>query len=196
MSEYQVIPPRSGTAFILKKNQSLTVIDIEGEQVADLMCYNLNDTNEYLSSGRTIDYAGKIFLTSGDPFYSNRSNVMFTITGDTVGRHDFLLTPCSSEMFRIIYGDDKPHKGCFGNLCEALEPFGIRSDQVPVTFNVFMNVSVESVTGKITVLPPLSKAGDSLTLVAEMDLLVGLTACSAGMSNNFCFKPIGFRLDP
>lgn len=195
MSDFQIIPPRSGTGFILKKHQSLTIIDIEGEQVADLMCYNLDDTKEYLSSGRTIDYAEKIYLTTGDPFYSNRSNVMFKIVEDKVGKHDFLLTPCSAEMFRKTYGHAQPHKGCFGNLCEALLPFGIAPDEVPVTFNVFMNVSVDSTTGRIAVLPPLSKAGSFIKILAEMDLAVGLTACSAGMSNNFSFKPIGYRID-
>jgi uncharacterized protein YcgI (DUF1989 family) len=195
MSEIQIISPRSGVAFILKKNQLLRITDIEGEQVADLVCFNLHDQKEYLSSGRTIDYAGKIFLTTDDPFYSNRSNPMFKIVEDNVGRHDFLLTPCSAEMFRKIYGHDNPHRGCFGNLCNVLEPYGIGPDEIPVTFNIFMNVSVNGDTGKIAVLPPLSKAGDSISLLAEMDLIVGLTACSAGMSNNFKFKPIGFQID-
>ncbi|RYY17027.1 MAG: urea carboxylase-associated family protein [Chitinophagaceae bacterium] len=195
MSDFLTIPPRTGVAFILKKNDLLKIIDLEGEQVADLICFNLSDQKEYLSSGRTIDYAEKIFLTEGDPFYSNRSNIMFEIIQDNVRRHDFLLTPCSAEMFRKIYGHDKPHQGCFGNLCSVLEPYGISADQVPVTFNIFMNVSVDGNTGKIAVLPPLSKAGDSITIKAEMDLIVGLTACSAGMSNNFSFKPIGYKIN-
>jgi uncharacterized protein YcgI (DUF1989 family) len=159
------------------------------------MCYNLHDKAEYLSSGRTIDYAETIFLTKGHPFYSNRSNIMFDMVEDTVGRHDFLLTPCSAAMFRIIYGHSDPHRGCFGNLCAALEPHGIAPDAIPITFNIFMHVTVDGATGKIAVLPPKSKAGDYILLEARMDLLVGLTACSAGMSNNFSFKPIGYRVE-
>ena len=64
----KIIPPRSGVSFILKKGQRLKVIDIQGEQVSDFICYNLNDKREYLSSGRTIDYAETIFLTKGHPF--------------------------------------------------------------------------------------------------------------------------------
>jgi uncharacterized protein YcgI (DUF1989 family) len=119
-----IIPERSGTAFILKQGQQLRIIDLKGEQVSDFVCFNLHDRHEYLSSGRTIDYAETIFLTKGHPFYSNRSNVMFTMVEDTVGRHDFLLTPCSAEMFRIIYGHTDPHRGCFGNLANALKPYG------------------------------------------------------------------------
>ena len=119
---------------------------------------------------------------------------MFNMVEDTVGRHDLLLTPCSADTFRILYGHTQPHQGCFGNLCKALEPFGIQPDNIPVSFNVFMHVAVESETGKLAVLPPKSKAGDFITIEACMDLIVGLTACSAEMSNNYAFKPIGYEV--
>lgn len=195
MQSLQIIPPRSGTSFILKKDQRLTIVDIEGEQVSDLICYNLHDKAEYLSSGRTIDYAETIYLTKVNLFYSNRSNVMFEMIEDMVGQHDFLLTPCSAEMFRIIYGDVNPHRGCFGNLCEALKEYGIAPDNIPTCFNVFMNVSVDGATGKVAVLPPKSKAGDHIVIHAKMDLIVGMTSCSAGMSNNYSYKPIGYKIE-
>jgi uncharacterized protein YcgI (DUF1989 family) len=194
MKPLTIIPPRSGVAFILKKGQYLWVEDLQGEQVSDFICYNLSDTAEYLSSGRTIDYADTLFLSKGHNFYSNRSNVMFRMKEDTVGRHDFLLTPCSKDTFRIIYGHTNPHRGCFGNLVAALEPYGINGDNIPVCFNIFMHVDVDGHTGKIDVLPPKSKAGDHVLLEATMDLLVGMTACSAEKSNNFSFKPIGYRI--
>ncbi len=189
------IEPRSGVAFYLDKGQFLKVIDPQGQQVADLLAYNRHDTGEVISSGRTLDYASKIYLSKNDPLYSNRSNVMLEITEDTVGRHDFLLTPCSAEMFRKIYGDEKPHRGCFGNLAAALEPHGILPDQIPTAFNIFMNVPIDGTTGILRVDPPLSKPGDFVIFRAEMDLIIGLTACSAGQSNNFSFKPIHFEID-
>jgi uncharacterized protein YcgI (DUF1989 family) len=190
----EVIPPRSGVAFELRRGQRLRVIDPEGEQVADLLAYNLEDIGEVLSSGRSLDYASSIFLGSGDALYSNRSRVMLRIAEDDVGRHDFLLTPCSAEMFRIIYGETQPHRGCFGNFAEALAPWGVQPDAIPTAFNVFMNVRVDGDSGKLRVEPPLSRAGDSTTFVAEMDLVIGLTACSAGQSNNFRYKPIHYEI--
>ncbi|MBB5684514.1 DUF1989 domain-containing protein [Sphingobium boeckii] len=189
------ITPRSGTAFLLNKGQKLTVIDPRGEQVADLLAFSRADPREVISSGRSLDYASKLFLSTGDPLYSNRSKVMLRIIADDVGRHDFLLTPCSEDTFRIIYGDEHPHRGCFGNLAEALAPYDIAPDQIPCAFNVFMNVQVDGGTGALTVEPPLSKAGDSIVLEAEMDLIIGLTACSALQSNNHAFKPIHYRID-
>ncbi len=195
MHKLNIIPPRSGVSFILKKDQRLKVVDIEGEQVSDFICYNFHDKAEYLSYGRTIDYAETIYLTKGHAFYSNRSNIMFNMIEDTVGRHDFLLTPCSADTFRIIYGHTQPHHGCFGNLCNALKEYEISPDEIPTCFNIFMNVPVDGITGKVTVLPPKSKAGDFVILQSRMDLIIGMTACSAEMSNNYSFKPIGYQIE-
>ena len=170
------------------------MIDPLGEQVADLLAFNATDVNEVISSGRTLDYASKIFLTTGDLLYSNRSRVMLEIVEDTVGRHDFLLTPCSADTFRIIYGDTHPHHGCFGNLAQALEPYGILPDQIPTAFNCFMNVDIDA-AGILKVLPPKSRPGDRISFKAYEDLIIGLTACSALQSNNYSFKPIHFKID-
>jgi len=117
---------------------------------------------------------------------------MFRIGEDRTRRHDFLLTPCSADTFRILYGHEHPHRGCHGNLAETLAPYGITPDQIPVTFNVFMNVDVNGETGEIAVRPPPSKAGDCGDFVAQMDLIVGLTAWSAEQSKNYSFKPIEY----
>ena len=189
------ISPRSGTAFTLDKGQTLTVIDPRGEQVADLLAFARDDVREVISSGRTFDYANRIYLTTGDVLYSNRSRPLLTIVEDSVGRHDFLLTPCSKDTFRIIYGDADPHRGCFGNLAAVLAPHGVTEDMIPIAFNCFMNVPVDGATGTFTVEPPLSKAGDLIAFRAEDDLVIGLTACSALQSNNGSFKPIHWRID-
>ncbi|WP_373486956.1 DUF1989 domain-containing protein [Blastomonas sp.] len=189
------IAPRTGTAFELKQGERLTVIDPLGEQVADLLAFRRDDIGEVLSSGRTLDYTSRIYLTTGDKLYSNRSNVMLEIVADDVGRHDFLLTPCSRDTFRIIYGDTEPHQGCFGNLAAALAPYGVTPDMIPVAFNCFMNVPVNGETGELKVLAPLSRAGDVITFLAMDDLVIGLTACSALQSNNGSFKPIHYQIE-
>ena len=183
------IAPQSGTGFILRRGQVLRIIDPTGEQVSDLLAYSHDDHDEWLSSGRSIDYANTIYLTAGHILYSNRSNPMLRILTDKVGRHDFLLTPCSPETFKIIYNNHAHHPSCFQNLVEHLAPFGIAPDRIPTTFNVFMNVQIAP-DGELTIAPPASKAGDYIELRAEMDLIVGVTACSAEMSNNYSFKPI------
>ena len=89
------LEPQSGGGFRLDAGQVLRVIDPEGEQVADLTAFAADGSGEWLSSGRSIDYANTIYLTTGHILYSNMSRPMFTMLQDMVGRHDFLLTPCS-----------------------------------------------------------------------------------------------------
>lgn len=190
-AEISRIEPQSGVAFELPKGGSLRVIDLEGEQVSDLIAFSA-DRVEWLSSGRSIDYNDTIRLTTGHTLYSQHSSPMLTITADTVGRHDFLLTPCSPEMFEKLYGLDRSHPSCFRNLADNLARYGIDENYLPTTFNIFMNVDVLP-DGSIKVLPPLSKPGDYIEFRAEVDLIVGLTACSAGLSNNWAFKPIGYQ---
>ncbi|MDQ6747071.1 MAG: urea carboxylase-associated family protein [Candidatus Dormibacteraeota bacterium] len=187
------IAPQSGTAFRIEKGQGLRVTDIEGEQVSDLVSFSLDDAREWLSSGRSIDYANTIYLTIGHTLYSNRSRPMFTIEEDTVGRHDFLLTPCSPDTFTIIYGYQGHHPSCFENLWRNLARFAIAPDTIPTTFNIFMNVGVGA-DGELEIKPPRSKPGDHVLLRAEMDMYVGLTACSAEKSNNHSFKPIHYEV--
>lgn len=189
----KIIEPRTGAGFRLKKGQRLKVTDIKGEQVSDFFCFLENDEEDYLSSGRTLDYLSKLFIGEGDLLYSSKSIPMAKVVEDKVGRHDFLLTPCSRDTFRIIYGDKNPHHGCEGNLRLAFASQGIEKSAFPVTFNLFMNVLVDS-EGKLTVAPPTSKAGDYIVIEALEDLVVGLTACSALQSNNGSFKPIGYEI--
>lgn len=188
------IEPRSGVALKLAKGEKLVVSDPEGGQVSDLVCYAADDTREVISNGRTFDYEETIALTTGNRLWSNRSRVMLEILEDTVGTHDFLLTPCSVDTFRHFYPDKPEHRGCFGNLQAALAPYGIGPDAIPTALNLFMNVPIDGTSGVLAVRPPLSKPGDRIALRAEMDLIVGLTACSAYASNGGSFKPIDYTI--
>lgn len=188
------IPPRSGTAFGIDRGQTLTVIDPEGVQVADLLAFAAADVGEVISNGRTFDYEETLRLTTGNRLWSNRSRVLLTIEEDSVGSHDYLLTPCSVATFRHFYPDKPEHRGCFGNLAKALAPYGVTEDMIPTAFNCFMNVPVDS-EGRISVEPPKSQAGDRIVFRAEQDLIIGLTACSAYASNGGKFKPIDYQVE-
>jgi hypothetical protein len=194
ISQYH-ITPQTGVAFTVQKGHIIRVIDVNGEQVANLVCYARQDTEEYLSSGRSIDYNEKLFLSIGDILYSNRSNPMLAIIHDPVGKHDFLFAPCSQEMYQLIYHAAGPHPNCLDNLAASLGPYGIQDFQIPTAFNIFMNVAITA-AGRVTVLPPLSKGGDYIDLRTEMDLIVGVSACSAGKCNNFRCTPIRIEIYP
>jgi len=186
------ISPRTGTAFMLKKGQSLKITDPQGLQVADFFCFAAGDLDESFSASRSIDLNDTLRLTSGHSLYSNRSAVMAVIREDSCGRHDLLMPPCSLRMFQLVAGDEAYRPSCHENLAKAFAPFRLKPDRISTTFNVFMNVEVGP-DGALSILPPRSKAGDFLVLEARMDLIVGLTACSHAESNAGAFKPIRYE---
>jgi len=188
-----VIEPRTGTALTIQKGQFLRVTDIEGSQVVDLVSYSNRDPQQYLSSPRTMDYSNKVYFTTGDLLYSNQSNPMWTILDDTVGKHCFLFAPCDQKMFELTYNVTENHPNCFDNLSGSLSPYGISPQQIFVPFNIFMHVEITN-TGEIEIKPPLSNPGDFIELRAEMEMIVGISACSAYKSNNYSFSPIRLEI--
>lgn len=187
------IEPQTSAAFTIKQGQKIRIIDVEGEQVADLYCLNKEEIEENLSSGHTTDYNGKLYLSKGDVLYSNRSNPMFTIVADQVGKHIMLFAPCSQVMFEKSYGVTEAHPNCLDNLVNNLKSYGIQASQITIPINIFMNIEIDR-EGEIKIHPPMSKAGEYIELRAEMDMVVGVTACSAGLCNNFKWTPIDVEI--
>lgn len=186
---HQRIPAQTGFALSLRLGQRLKVIDLEGGQVADLMAVSATDPEEWLSNGRTFDYNATLLMREGHSLFSNRSRPFLQLVEDTVGRHDFLYTACSQEMFEIQYGFEGKHPNCLENLARALE---VSPDRIPVPFNIFMNVAIGG-DGRLTVESPLSEAGDYLVLEARADLRVAVSACSASTCNGGTCGPIALE---
>lgn len=184
------IAVQSGRLFEVDRGDTLRIIDPFGQQVSDVFAFCAEDTGESLSSGRTLDNTGKYLMTTGDLLYSNRGRPLVRIGEDTCGRHDFILTPCSQATFDLLYPEHEGyHPNCLENLAKAFSPFGIGADQIGTTFNAFMNV-VPLPDGTIDIRPGLSKPGDHLDLIAEVDLLIAVTSCSAETCNNGNLTPI------
>lgn len=117
---------------------------------------------------------------------------MLTIVEDTCGVHDFLLAPCCSMTMKHFYNMEGEHPSCLKNLYIHLAPYDIYVQDIPTAFNIFMNVEVKNYA--IKVLPPITNPGDYITFKANMDLLIGLTTCSAKDSNNNKFSPIQYQI--
>jgi uncharacterized protein YcgI (DUF1989 family) len=175
------IPAASGIGLRLARGERLRVIDPEGGQSGDLIAFSI-DGRQRLSSGRSFDYGGKIRLSTGDRIWSDLSEPMLTIVEDRVGRHDFLYSPCSLEMFRLQYGVSGYHANCHDNLCAALRSLGLEPSPLPNAFNFFMNVNIAD-DGRLAFSPPPSQPGDWFEVRAEMDLAIALSACPASTCN-------------
>lgn len=181
MVERHLIAAGGGAGLRLARGQHLRIIDFEGGQSGDLMAFS-HDGRERLSNGRTFDYDGKIYFSTGDVLWSDRSSPMLTIVADDVGRHDFLYASCTIEMYRKQYAVTGYHPNCHDNLIAALRELDVEAAPLPTAFNFFMAATVAA-DGSLAFEPPRSRAGDSLIVRAEMDLAIALSACPASTCN-------------
>jgi uncharacterized protein YcgI (DUF1989 family) len=171
-----IIQKQSGAAFTVKKGARFRIVDIEGKQVADLVSFSKTDHYEKLSTGATIDCNGSLVVGNGDILYSNRYRPMLFVEEDSVGKHDILHPPCSRWMYSRLYGIEAYHPSCLENLAKALLKFGIEEKDITTPFNIFMNTKILP-DGRILIEEPLSNPGDHIELRAEMDMIVGISAC-------------------
>ncbi|MDZ4660389.1 MAG: urea carboxylase-associated family protein [Pseudomonadota bacterium] len=187
------INPQSGTSFRLSKNDELTVRSPTGLQVADLFCFSQTRPLDALSSGRTIDYNETLLFSKGHTLFSNAGLPLLDIIEDTCGRNDFLVTPCSLQMFQMLSKTKDYHPSCHQNLSSAFAPFNRHFELISTTFNIFMNIEFDQ-SGKIRVGTPLNKPTDFIVFRACEDLLVGLTACADQATNSGTCKPIEYSV--
>lgn len=170
-----VIPAKGELALVMKKGQILRVIDLEGKQVMDLVCFNLERPEEKLWIANTLKLNGTPYLTKGHVLYSDYAQKMLTIVEDKVGVHDALCGSCSAEIDYVRYGINW-HPNCTDNFVKVLTRYGLKRKDVPMSFNLFMNAPVEK-DGAFAIKEPVSKPGDWMELRAEMDLIVGMSNC-------------------
>jgi urea carboxylase-associated protein 1 len=173
--EDRVIPAGEPWARVLKRGQTLRIVDLEGRQAVDFLCYNAADPEERYNAADTMKYAKTIFLTRGHGIYSDLGRRLLTIVEDTCGRHDTIGGCCSAESNELRYGvKDTP--SCRANFLRALAPFGLGKKDVVANLNFFMNVPVEP-DGAMAIVDGLSKPGDYVDLRAEMDVLAVVSNC-------------------
>ena len=185
------IPACSGKKIDAKKGQKITVTDVEGGQVADFFAVSAADGDEFLSSAVTLDCHESLKLNVGDEIYTNRYRPMFRIISDDVGVHDLLFPSCRPEMYDFFYQNGR-HPSCYDNINSVL------GEHRPIInpVNLFMNTTVDT-NGKISIHPPISKAGDRIVLEALMDVHIGIAACSVSEcdTNSGKCTPIKVNVD-
>jgi len=173
----RILEPKDHIAFDLATHETLRIVDLDGQQVADFICFDKANLADKMSPNTSVMLKGNIHLSTGDYIYSVDAWKLLRITRDTVGRHDMLAGSCCSGLNRLRYGSDAARQpNCRDNLAAAVAPYGIRASEIPYTFNIFMNVPV-SPTGDLEVVAPVSKPGDSIDLRAARDLVVAISNC-------------------
>jgi uncharacterized protein len=186
----ETIAPAGHFAAEIRKGQVLRIVDIEGQQVADLVTINAHNLAVRLSVMNTINLNKQVFPRVGYVLYSDEASAMMTIIADTCGVHDMLAGACSRYTNERRYGV-KDTKNCRDNLAAALEPWGIGWKDVPFNMNVFMNCPIGS-DGNWSIQVPKSKAGDYIDFRAEMDVIAAFSNCPQihNACNAFRLKPL------
>jgi uncharacterized protein YcgI (DUF1989 family) len=182
----KTIEPRGYWAGEIKKGEVLRVVDLEGQQVAGLLCFNLHRFEEKLSSPNTLGLNRQIYPGLGYTLYSDEAGAMLTFTADTCGTHAMIAGACSRFMNERRYGvKDTPN--CRDNFAAAVADWGITWKDIPYPLNIFMNVPVQP-DGRYEIDFPKSKAGDFVDLTADMDLLIAISNCPQDRNKVNAFK--------
>ena len=187
----ETIPPAGYFAAEMTKNQVLRIVDVEGQQVADLVCFKRGGGRvEPLSVMNTISLNRQVFPRIGYLLFSDEASPLMTVIDDTCGVHDMLAGACSRFTNERRYGV-KDSRNCRDNLAAALKPWGIGWKDVPFNMNVFMNCPIGP-DGNWSIQVPKSKAGDHIDFRAETDVLVAFSNCPQihNACNAFRLKPL------
>ncbi len=174
--EDTIIPARGSWSRRVERGRTLRIIDLEGKQAVDFLCYDADDPDERYAAADTIKINETgIFLTTGTVLYSVGLRPLFTITADTCGKHDTIGGCCSAELNAFLYGAG-PEPNCRDNFLAELAKHGLGKKDMAANINFFMYVPVGP-DGDMDMGPSISKPGDYVDLRAETDVLAVISNC-------------------
>ena len=190
----EVVPARAPWLHLVKKGQTLRIVDLEGNQAVDFLVYNAHDDAERYSAQDTIAAQGNIFLREGSVLRSNEGAAMMTVLSTAVAYHDTIGGACSCESNTLRYGHHtKAQHACVDNFLTANARQGRGKRDMVSNVNFFMNVPVEG-DGALGIVDGISAPGLYVDLRAEMDVSVVVSNCP--QINNPCngFNPTAVRM--
>jgi len=185
-----LIPAREGRAVRLQNGETLTITNEKGNQVCDFFALTADSPGDFLSMEHCRTALGRIYVRKGDTLVTNRREGLIEIIEDSSpGVHDILIASCDRPRY-VQLGAEGYHDNCADNFKNALAAIGITPIHVPSPFNIWMNIPVDA-TGTYQWRPPVSKAGDQITLKALSPCIVVMSACPQDMTpvNGIGVKP-------
>ena len=192
----ELIPPRSASCINVNAGQFFRIKSVDGPQVGDLNLWSREELSEFFYSGKTRALYGT-HVSTKDRLWSSLPTMrpMATITHDTLdwygfdsfggSVHDIIGTRCDPYTNNLISGGGQYHYCCHSNLTRALAKhcdlkLNIAEKYVHDVLNVFMCTGFTRDTGQYFMKESPVKPGDYLEFFAEIDLIVGLSACPGG----------------
>ncbi len=190
-----IVPPRDARCTTVPAGSFFRITCTEGPQVGDLNLWSAANLEERFYSGKTRALHGT-HVSTGDRLWSSFPTMrpMATIYEDTLdwygwdadggSVHDVIGTRCDPYTGRLLSGTDY-HYCCHSNLTRALAehngiPLKVAESFVHDVLNVFMCTGFTQDTHQYFMKASPVRAGDYLEFFAEIDLIVGLSACPGG----------------
>jgi uncharacterized protein len=189
-----LVAAESPWSHVVKRGQTLRIIDVESQQAVDALFYNAHNFAERYSAQDTLRVQRNAYLSRGAAIVSNEDRIMARIVADTCGRHDTSAGCCSCESNAVRFGEaTKYQHACRENFILELSRHGMTKRDIVSNINFFMNVPIDA-SGNFTVVDGVSEPGGYVDIVAEMDVLCVLSNCP--QINNPCngFNPTPIRV--
>lgn len=190
----EIVPARAPWSRVVRRGETLRIVDLEGNQAVDCLLYNPHDMAERYSAADTMVSQRNIFLGKGSRLLSCEGSVMMTIVADSCGNHDTIGGACSAESNTLRYGHHTKHQhACVDNFLREQARHGGGKRDLVSNINWFMYVPVEE-DGSLGIVDGVSAPGKFVDLRAEMDTLVVVSNCP--QINNPCngFNPTPVRM--
>jgi urea carboxylase-associated protein 1 len=170
-----VVPARQPWSRVIKRGEVLRLIDLEGQQAVDFLCYNAEDLGDRYNSMNTVKVQGNSYVGKGTVLYSDAGLPLFTVIEDTLGRHDTVYGCCSNPNNYLRYRV-RTTESCYSSFLTELAKHGLDRSAIVSNVNFFMQVPINA-DGAAGVAADVSPPGSYVDLRAEMDVLAVLSNC-------------------
>jgi len=184
-----IIPPKTPWSHVVRRGQTLRLIDIEGQQAVDALFYSAEDTAQRYSAQDTVREQGTAYIELGTRLISNQGLVMARIVADSSGRHDTLAGCCACESNAVRFGEATRYQhACRENFLLEIGRYGMSKRDIVPNVNFFMNVPIDE-AGDFAVLDGISPPGSYIDLVAPRR--ISFSGSPVAVPSVSCRLPVG-----
>lgn len=205
-----VILPRSGKGFSVDKGQIFRIVELEGGQIGDVWFLNRDDPKEHLMSHTTFLHEGA-YPKKFSQFWSCMPHVRVMATmlrehsgnpelPENFNNHVVLGGHCTTRQWETLNGPGD-WNSCHANGMQAVAPFGLGEEHIlHDNFMVFQPSFIRP-DGSGDSMPSQAEPGDYVEFVADMNLIVAVSACPVGdyavpmtQPENITARALGFEI--